>query len=260
MIRLVYLLRRREGMSLAEFQRYWREVHGPLVASFATAMDVRRYVQVHALEDPINEAMRAARGGMEPIYDGVAELWWDSEQALGSALGSPNGQAAAAALLEDEQKFIDLPNSPLWLNVELPQVNPAGEAVVATARSSWVKLYFPLRLLRELGFEAGQRYWRTQHGPIIRSQAEASGIHRYQQVHRIEHELEAALREARGTQVAPYDGHAEVWFDRGTPRASVEAQRANARAIADESKFIDFARSTMWIGKEYVFVDRFGWE
>ncbi|HSG90384.1 MAG TPA: EthD domain-containing protein [Pseudomonadales bacterium] len=260
MIRLVYLLRRREGMSLADFQRYWRETHGPLVASFATAMDVRRYVQVHAVEDPVNDAMAAARGGMEPIYDGVAELWWDSEDALRAALEAPAGQAAAAALLEDEARFIDLPNSPLWLNLELPQVNPPGEALVATPRSSWVKLYFPLRLQAGIGFEAGQRYWRTQHGPIIRSQAEASGIRRYQQVHRIESDLEAMLREARGTRVDAYDGHAEVWFDRGTPRASAEAQRANARAIADESKFIDFARSTMWIGKELVFIDRFGWD
>lgn len=260
MIRLVFLLRRREGTSLADFQRYWREQHGPLVASFATALNVRRYVQVHAVEDPINAAMREARGGMEPGYDGVAELWWNSEDELLAALDSDAGQAAGAALLEDEQRFIDLPNSPLWFNVELPQVNPPGEALVATPRSSWVKLYFPLRMQAQLGFEAGQRYWRTQHGPVIRSQAEASGIHRYQQVHRIECAVEPMLREARGTVTPPYDGHAEVWFDRGTPRASEEARRASARAVHDESKFIDFARSTMWIGKELVFIDRFGWE
>src|SRR5690349_13263560 len=32
MIRLTYVLRRRPGMSLAEFQDYWRNTHGPLVA------------------------------------------------------------------------------------------------------------------------------------------------------------------------------------------------------------------------------------
>ena len=260
MIRLVYLLRRREGMTLAEFQRYWREVHGPLVASLATTLDIRRYVQVHALEDPLNDALREARGGMEPIYDGVAELWWDSEEAMQAAMASEAGQAGAAELLEDEAKFIDLPGSPLWLNLELPQVNPQGEDVVATPRSSWVKLYFPLRLRAELGFEEGQRYWRTTHGPLIRSQAQAAGIHRYQQVHRIQSDLEAQLREARGTRVEAYDGHAEVWIDRGIPRSSDEARRASERAIEDESRFIDFDRSTMWFGKELVFIDRFGWD
>jgi uncharacterized protein (TIGR02118 family) len=259
MIRLVYLLRRRAGSSLEDFQRYWRETHGPLVAGFAGALRLRRYVQVHALDDPVDDALQAARGGMEPRYDGVAELWWDHESDFAEAMQSVPGRAAGEALLEDEAKFIDLAQSPLWLNVELPQVNPAQERF-ATPRSPWVKLYFPLRLRADVGFEAGQRYWRTHHGPLIRSQAPASGIHRYQQVHRVESEFEAALREARGTRVEPYDGHAEVWFDRGAGRGGPEAQRANARAIEDEAKFIDFRRSTMWIGKELMFVDRFGWD
>jgi uncharacterized protein (TIGR02118 family) len=259
MIRLVYLLRRREGLDLAEFQRYWREVHGPIVASFATTLDIAKYVQVHAVEDPINEAIREARGGMEPAYDGVAELWWHSEDAMLEAMGTPAGQAAAEALLEDEAKFIDLPASPLWLNVELPQVNPVGEHLVATPRSPYQKLYFPLRLKAELGFDEGQRYWRTQHGPIIRSQAEAAGILRYQQVHRIASPVEAQLREARGTTVDAYDGHAEVWVDRGVPRATEEARQSNERAVEDESRFIDFDRSTMWFGKELPVIDRTGW-
>lgn len=259
-IRLVYLLRRKPGMSLTDFQRYWREVHGPLVASFATHLDILRYVQVHAVEDPVNAAMQDARGGMEPGYDGVAELWFESEEALAETMASAAGQQAGAALLEDEAKFIDLPQSPLWLNVEYPQVNPQGEALFATPRSSFQKLYFPLRLRHALGFDVGQRYWRMHHGPLIRSQAQAAGIYRYQQVHRIQSEMEQTLREARGTVVEPYDGHAEVWVDRAVRREGVEVRRANERAIEDEAKFIDFKRSTMWMGKELLFVDRFGWD
>lgn len=259
MIRLVFLLRRRSELSLSDFQHYWREKHGPLVASLATTLGIEKYVQVHALDEPMNGAMAEARGGMEPPYDGVAELWFASEEALAEALGSEEGEGAASALLEDEARFIDLARSPLWLAVELPQVNPAGEMLVATPRSSLLKLYFPLRMRPELGLEDGQRYWRTHHGPIIRSQAPAQGIQRYQQVHRHASLLEAALREARGTVVDAYDGHAEVWFDRGAPRTGPEAQQANARAIEDESRFIDFSRSAMWVGKELVFVDRTGW-
>ncbi len=259
-IRLVYLLRRKPELSLDAFQRYWRETHGPLVASVATVLDIRRYVQVHAVDDPVNAAMQTARGGMEPAYDGVAELWFESDEALAETMASSEGQAAGAMLLEDEAKFIDLPQSPLWLNVEYPQVNPQGEALIATPRSSWQKLYFPLRLRSALGFEAGQRYWRMHHGPLIRSQAQAAGIHRYQQVHRLQSEMEETLRAARGTAVDPYDGHAEVWVDRAIRREGVEVQRANERAIEDEAKFIDFKRSTMWMGKELFFVDRFGWD
>jgi uncharacterized protein (TIGR02118 family) len=256
MIRLVFLLRRKAGTTLAEFQRYWRETHGPLVASFQQSLDILRYVQAHALEDPMNQAAASARGGMEPPYDGVAELWWDSEEALSAVLATEAGRAAGAALLEDEKRFIDLPRSPLWLAHEYPQVNPSPENLVARERSGLVKLHFPLRHHANQTLEAAQRYWRTSHGPLIRSQAHAMGILRYQQVHRFETPLEDALRQSRGTTVPAYMGHAEVWFDRSTPRSGPEAQEAGRRAVEDEAKFIDFKRSTMWIGKERVFIDR----
>ena len=76
MIRCVFLLRRKAGMSLEEFQNYWRHEHAPLVASHASHLNLLRYVQVHKLDDPINDGMNKARGGrMEAPYDGVAEVW-----------------------------------------------------------------------------------------------------------------------------------------------------------------------------------------
>ncbi|HEY8121570.1 MAG TPA: EthD domain-containing protein [Myxococcota bacterium] len=256
MIRLVFLLRRKPGMSLAEFQRYWREEHGPLVASVQTKIDALRYVQVHALDDPMNAAAAEARGGMEPIYDGVAELWWDSEQALATVLATDAGRAAGALLLDDEKKFIDLPSSPLYLTHEFPQVNPSPENLLARPGSPLVKLYFPLRQHGQQSLAEGQLYWRTAHGPLIRSQAHSMGILRYQQVHRFESPLEQALRESRGTVTPPYMGHAEVWFDRGLARGGPEAALAGRRAVEDEAKFIDFKRSTIFLAKERVFIDR----
>ena len=256
MIRIVFLLRRKPAMSLGEFQQYWREEHGPLVASHARHIGALRYVQVHRVDDVINERMASARGGMEAPYDGVAELWWESENVLQGALANESGRAAGAALLEDERRFIDLPNSPLWFAHEYPQVNPSPENIVARERSGIVKLYFPLRRRTELTEDAAQLYWRTSHGPLIRSQASAAGILRYQQVHRFDSALENDLRAARGTVVPAYMGHAEVWFDRGVQRSGPEAAASGARAIEDESKFIDFKRSCMWIGKEHVFIDR----
>ena len=54
MIRLVFLLRRAPNLSLEEFHTYWRDTHGPLVASYATVVGMLRYVQVHALDDDFN--------------------------------------------------------------------------------------------------------------------------------------------------------------------------------------------------------------
>ena len=117
MIKLVYCLRRLPHLSRDEFQSYWRETHGPLVRKHAGALAIRKYVQVHTSDNPINEALRASRGAMEP-YDGVAELWWESADELSAAMASPAGVKAGQALLEDEKRFIDVERSALWIAEE----------------------------------------------------------------------------------------------------------------------------------------------
>ena len=121
MIKLVYCIHRLPHLSREEFQRYWRETHGPLVRERARALRIRRYVQVHTLENPINNALRESRGALEP-YDGVAELWWDSAQDLAAVVASPEGQKAAQELVDDERRFIDLGRSALWIGEEHPIV------------------------------------------------------------------------------------------------------------------------------------------
>jgi uncharacterized protein (TIGR02118 family) len=117
MVKLVFCLKRLPHLSREEFQRHWRERHAPLVREAAPALGIRRYVQVHALASPLNERFRAGRGAPE-AYDGVAELWFDSVDALVTAGGTPEGRAASRRLLEDERRFIDLAQSPLWLATE----------------------------------------------------------------------------------------------------------------------------------------------
>ena len=257
MIRLEFALRRKAGLSRADFQQYWREVHGPLVAKHATTLGIHRYIQLHTLDDPINDALATARGGMEPAYDGVAELWWTSLDTLAGMSGEA-AQAAGLELLEDEKKFIDLPNSPLWFAYEYPQVNPS-EDIVAREHGPLVKLFFCLRHPPAQSLDAAQLYWRTNHGPLIRGVSTGMRMQRYLQVHYCEDGPIEPLRKARGTTTPAYTGHAEAWFNRGdlmTLANVPEAMRAMELAIEDERKFIDFPRSAMWIGKERVFIDR----
>jgi len=117
MIKLVFTLRRLPHLSRAQFQQYWREEHGPLVAKFRKELRIRRYVQVHTREHPIGESLRSSRDAPEP-FDGVAELWWDSLEDLAAAFEEPAGQEAGTTLLEDERRFIDHARSPLWVGEE----------------------------------------------------------------------------------------------------------------------------------------------
>jgi uncharacterized protein (TIGR02118 family) len=118
MIKLSFAVRRRADVDAAEFHRYWRDEHGPLVRSFQDVLGIRRYVQLHRIETPFNDALRASRNALEP-FDGVAELWWDDLDALVAGTATPEGRDAAQALLEDEGRFIDLTRSSLWLGEEV---------------------------------------------------------------------------------------------------------------------------------------------
>jgi uncharacterized protein (TIGR02118 family) len=122
-LKLTFCLRRKPGLSLAEFQDYWLNKHGPLVRRLQPALGMARYVQVHRRDDELGLGLAKARGAPEP-YDGVAELWWESEEAFRAAGRTAEGREAGRLLLEDEARFIDLASSPLWLNRE--QVIYAG--------------------------------------------------------------------------------------------------------------------------------------
>ena len=116
MIKLTFCLHRLPSLTREQFQKYWYEKHAPLVAKHREVLRIKRYVQMHSHSHPANEGIRSTRMGPE-MYDGVAELWWDSiDDVLGNP--SPERQAAGLELLEDERKFIDLSRSPLWFGEE----------------------------------------------------------------------------------------------------------------------------------------------
>lgn len=117
MIKLTFCLRRLPHLTQAQFHDYWRNSHGPLVRSHAAALGISRYVQTHAIATPFNDGLRQSRQAPEP-FDGIAELWWPDLATFERAMIAPAARAAGKALLADEQTFIDLPRSPLWLNHE----------------------------------------------------------------------------------------------------------------------------------------------
>ena len=91
MIKLINGINRKPGMSVEEFQRHWREIHGPITARLP---GVRRYVQCHTPPELYT-------GVNIPAYDGVGELWFDDMAAMQQAMASPELNTAR----EDERNF-----------------------------------------------------------------------------------------------------------------------------------------------------------
>lgn len=71
----VGFVRRKPTLTVEEFQRHWRKVHGPLGAAVP---GLRRYVQSHT-------RLAAYEHGRNPAWDGIASIWFDDSAALRAA-------------------------------------------------------------------------------------------------------------------------------------------------------------------------------
>ncbi len=91
-VKNVEFVTHKPGMTIEAFQRYWREVHGPLAALIPM---VRRYVQSHT-------RLAAYEGGRSPSYDGAAVTWFDDTQAMRASAATPE----YARVRADEANFI----------------------------------------------------------------------------------------------------------------------------------------------------------
>src|SRR5438445_560761 len=104
MVKAVSFFKRKAGMSVDAFQAYWRTAHPEVVVKLP---GIRRYVQSHTLPS-------AYRKG-EPVYDGIAELWFDDTQAMRVSATTPE----YARVRADEANFIT-PDPPFIITKEHP--------------------------------------------------------------------------------------------------------------------------------------------
>ncbi len=122
MIKMTFCLHRLPGMSRAEFLDYWLNTHGETVKQHAEVLNIRRYIQQHILEDPINDVIRKSRNTPEP-YDGVAEVWYDSMESMLESNKTEAGRAAQRLIREDEARFIDSARSPVLITQEYTMID-----------------------------------------------------------------------------------------------------------------------------------------
>lgn len=108
-VKLIVLLNKREGMSREEFERYYLDEHIPTYA--VKIPGVRGYV-VNLVEP----------GEEPPLYDGVAEFWFDDMETFEAALEAPETDSTLA----DAEKFVAPPGPQMMVVrehviVELPR-------------------------------------------------------------------------------------------------------------------------------------------
>lgn len=118
-----------------------------------------------------------------------------------------------------------------------------------------IKLVYCLRKRKDVPAAEFYQYWLESHGPRVRSYAKTINALKYVQSHTIAPDINQQLIASRGL-AEPYDGITEVWwkseesFKAGF--GSAAAQQAREDLLQDESKFIDFANSRVFITREHL--------
>lgn len=222
MVKAVSFFKRKAGMPVEEFQAYWRANHPEVVVRLP---GLRRYVQSHT-------RLAGYKKG-EPIYDGIAEVWFEDTKAMRALRGTPELEVVEA----DEAVFID--RSTMRMIVTEEHVIKDGEAPPGGVKS----IEF---VTRKPGLEVDkfQRYWREVHGPIA---AQIPMVRRYVQSHTRPSAYE------RGRTPA-YDGVATTWFDDTQAMRASAATPQYASVRADEPNFLAPGDPSFIITKEHVIV------
>ena len=219
-VKTIDLVRRREGMAIDEFFRYWLEVHGPLCRAEPA---MRRYVQ--------NATLASAYRKGEPAFDAIAESWFDDTQAMKALARLP----VYAEVLADEPNFIDAASMGSIITDEhVVKDSPAPADAVKT-----IDL---VRRREGMAIDEFFRYWLEGHGPLCRAEP---AMRRYVQSH-----TRRSIYDSGRTPA--YDGAAMAWFDGMPALREAAATPGFAGLRADVEKFIDRARSPSLLTSERV--------
>ena len=95
MVKVMFLVKSKPGLSREEFCRHYEEAHVPLALKYFPTF--KRYVRNYVITTP---------GVEEPEFDCITEIWFDNMedcQAVVDFWGSETGQV----IRDDEERFMD---------------------------------------------------------------------------------------------------------------------------------------------------------
>ncbi|HKV53267.1 MAG TPA: EthD family reductase [Candidatus Binataceae bacterium] len=220
MLHIHYFITRKASLADAEFHRYWRENHAPIVTAIK---QLRMYVQSHRIQ----------LSGTNSPYDGEAEVLVDSLEALAALRTSREYREGALA---DERNFIDLTRVE-WMvtNDHVIAGNPA--------EPGWVKGVWQLRRKPGMSLDEFRRYWIEVHGALG---LKLPGLRRYVQSHLID---DAYIYAEPG-----HDGVAQLWFDSIEALHAAFDSPAGKALSADGANFIEPSALRYFVAQEHLVI------
>ena len=125
MVRMIYCVMRKEGVSVKDFRDYFVSTHKDKICAVARQLKAKKFSQSLALMVEEGFMLMARRGTASP-YDGINEIWWDSSRDFSKNISAAEIDQVLEQFFSGEEAFIDLHRSRLFFT-EQPQDCPDAE-------------------------------------------------------------------------------------------------------------------------------------
>ena len=115
MFKIIMLVKKKPELDTEAFIARWQQ-HSEKVLGLKDVLNIRHYAKTLPFQAGAQPATQ--RGTLPFAFDAMGELWYDSRNDFQRARETEAGQAALAALREDEAEFVDLQHSIMWFGEE----------------------------------------------------------------------------------------------------------------------------------------------
>ena len=105
MVKQIFTIKRKKGMSFEDFKKHYIEVHAPLVKKCFPEM--RKYTLNFVLQR-----------GKETPFDAITEIWWDD---IDTIIRIAKADTYKNVMTAADDKFMDRASSIIVLTEEFPQ-------------------------------------------------------------------------------------------------------------------------------------------
>jgi uncharacterized protein (TIGR02118 family) len=209
MLKVVSVIKRKEGLSQADFLRAWSEVHAPMAHHVP---GVRGFI----LNEIVRELSREDVPDMEGRIDGIAEAWFDDLEAMRKSHATPQakewfadgpvsiGEMRTSVL--DEMTIIPKNNATSWNEGGAPGSFDAKAERDRSGAKDYVKVISLLQKKPDQTLAHFMNHWTTIHKPMAHA---VPGVGRYT-IYKSREELKRP--DIPDLPAAAYDGIAECYY------------------------------------------------